>query len=64
MGGGIEYGITPNWSVKIEYQYVDLGSTTLRGDENTIDGTSTEYYINSKLKTNFQTVRLGVNYRF
>lgn len=63
LGGGIEYGITQNWSVKLEYQYVDLGTTKLRGQEIS-DGVPSDYYITSKLRTDFHTVRLGVNYRF
>jgi len=26
VGGGFEYAFTPNWTVKVEYLYVDLGS--------------------------------------
>ena len=55
VGGGLEYGLTPNWSVKAEYLYVSLGQdgylfpiATRRNDEN--------------LK--LHTVQLGVNYRF
>jgi outer membrane immunogenic protein len=28
VGGGVEGQLAPNWSVKAEYLYVDLGSTT------------------------------------
>ena len=24
LGGGVEYKINPNWSAKVEYQYIDL----------------------------------------
>ena len=27
-GAGIEYGFTQNWSAKLEYLYMDLGSRT------------------------------------
>jgi outer membrane immunogenic protein len=30
VGGGLEYGITPNWSAKLEYNYIDFGSETTR----------------------------------
>ena len=33
LGAGLEYGISPAWSVKFEYQYMDLGFTRL-----TLDG--------------------------
>jgi opacity protein-like surface antigen len=26
VGGGLEYGIAPNWSVKVEYNHYDFGS--------------------------------------
>ncbi len=29
VGGGIEYKFTPNWSLKAEYQYIDLGGEKL-----------------------------------
>jgi len=54
-GGGIEYKISPAWSVKAEYQYIDLGSEKLT------DGLGNSA---SSLDTSLQTVRLGVNYRF
>jgi len=50
VGAGLEYGITPNLSVKAEYLYVDLGnSTPVPGDK--VD-----------VKTN--VVRGGLNWRF
>lgn len=55
-GGGIEYKVTPAWSLKGEYQYIDLGSEKLTDTAN-IPATNS-------LDTSFQTVRLGLNYRF
>ena len=54
-GGGVEYKFTPAWSVKAEYQYIDLGSQKLTDNL----GIST-----NSLDTNFQTARVGLNYRF
>jgi outer membrane immunogenic protein len=54
VGGGIEYALNKNWSVKAEYMYVDLGRHTWFSGklwESSADLTS-------------NTVRLGVNYRF
>jgi opacity protein-like surface antigen len=28
LGGGIEYGFAPNWSIKAEYLYMDFGEYT------------------------------------
>jgi outer membrane immunogenic protein len=49
-GGGLEVGLTPNWSVKAEYLFVDL---------------SNQRYVlfgNTGFESNI--LRLGVNYRF
>ncbi len=54
-GGGIEYKFTPAWSLKAEYQYIDLGSEKLTDSL----GNAT-----NPLDTNFQTARVGLNYRF
>lgn len=53
VGGGIEWQFAPNWSLKTEYLYVDLGEQTLSGPS----GTYTT-------DTDFHTVRAGVNFRF
>jgi outer membrane immunogenic protein len=50
-GAGIEYGFTRNWSVKLEYLYMDLGSRTY-----SITG------VDNGLQSNY--LRLGVNYHF
>jgi outer membrane immunogenic protein len=61
VGAGIEYAFTPNWSAKIEWDYLKLPSRTfvltgavfpaLAGDTITSDH-------------NVQLVKLGINYRF
>lgn len=57
VGGGAEYGID-NWSLGLEYLYVDLGNA--EWDSNVID--------NNRFKGNadyaFSTVRASVKYRF
>jgi outer membrane immunogenic protein len=57
----------PNWSVKGEYQYINLGSVTQTGNAFTSDpsdlpfeGTSATRNVN----LTFNTVRVGVNYHF
>jgi outer membrane immunogenic protein len=54
VGGGIEYALDKNWSVKVEYLYVDLGRHTWFGGK---------LWESSSLLTS-NTVRLGVNYKF
>jgi outer membrane immunogenic protein len=50
-GLGMEVGFTPNWSAKIEYLYMDLGSRfyTLTGTDNGLQASH---------------LRFGVNYHF
>ncbi|WP_280953003.1 outer membrane protein [Mangrovicella endophytica] len=56
VGGGLEIGITQDWSIKAEYAYVDLGSET--ADAGELDPGETDVDID------FHTVKFGVNYRF
>jgi outer membrane immunogenic protein len=55
-GGGIEYAITPNWSTKLEYLHVDLGSFDCGAACNPTPP------VNVKLDENL--VRAGVNFKF
>jgi outer membrane immunogenic protein len=55
VGGGIEWAFLANWSAKVEYLYVDLGSISCGIACGAVDeGVSFKSSI----------VRLGVNYRF
>ncbi len=51
-GAGVEHAFTDNVTLKTEYLYTDLGKAKL------FDGDV------AKVKTNFHTVRVGVNYKF
>jgi outer membrane immunogenic protein len=51
VGVGAEFGLTPNWSAKVEYLYVDLNNSNF-----SISGASNGYQ--------FGVVRFGVNYHF
>jgi outer membrane immunogenic protein len=55
LGGGIEWAFAPNWSLKSEYLYVDLGDQTL---------TSPGGAFSSSTDLDFHTVRVGLNYKF
>jgi outer membrane immunogenic protein len=62
VGGGVEYKFNPSWSLKAEYQFIDLGSEKL-------SGTSYGYYCASataslKADHSYETVRVGLNYHF
>jgi outer membrane immunogenic protein len=56
-GAGVEYAWFGNWSAKLEYLYVDLGTTTC---SQAACGFATDEQV--KFKANL--VRAGVNYRF
>jgi len=51
LGLGMEVGITPNWSAKVEYLYMDLGSRNFFATG-----------VNNGFQSNI--LRLGVNYHF
>lgn len=53
IGGGAEYALTDNWTMKAEYIYSDLGSTNFSGLFNKND-----------LDFSMQTLKVGVNYKF
>jgi outer membrane immunogenic protein len=57
-GAGLEYGITRNWSAKIEYDYLGFGSQTLNFT------TPTTPLYTSSATLNIQEIKAGVNFRF
>ncbi len=61
IGAGLEYKINPAWSVKAEYQYINLG----KNDPKFLPGQFPSSYSALGGKVNddaFNTVRLGLNY--
>jgi outer membrane immunogenic protein len=55
-GLGVEYALMTNWSVKLEYLYVDLGNMDCGGNCSPVTPDDVSF------KTNL--VRAGINYRF
>jgi outer membrane immunogenic protein len=55
VGGGLEYAITNNWSTKVEYLHVDLGS---------FDCTACSSTPPVNVHLNEDIVRGGINYKF
>jgi outer membrane immunogenic protein len=53
LGAGLEYAFTPNWSAKLEYNYLDFGT-----ERTTAGG----LIVDTDLTTH--VVKAGVNYRF
>ena len=60
VGGGAEARIAGNWTAKVEYLYIDLGSMTT-GVNNQLNTTVTALF-NSRLADHI--VRAGLNYKF
>jgi outer membrane immunogenic protein len=54
-GGGVEYKISPGWTAKVEYQFVDLSQ------KNAIDQAGASL---NTVDTQLSTVRAGLNYHF
>ena len=65
LGGGLEWAISNNWTVKGEYLYVDLNSVSTNGltSSPNIPGTNpTAFGTSANLKLNI--ARGGINYKF
>jgi outer membrane immunogenic protein len=62
LGGGLEYAINPAWSLKGEYQYIDLGTTktSIAASDSVDGGNSVAGSLNTENK--YHTVRVGLNY--
>jgi len=58
-GGGIEGAIAGNWTAKIEYLYLDFGSTTIAPFLSGTGGTLNDYTGNVR----DHVIRVGLNYR-
>lgn len=58
VGGGVETALDNNWSAKLEYLYVDLGTRSI--DAFDVDGAP--FHVEYKIRSNI--VRVGLNYKF
>ena len=61
-GGGLEYSVWKNWTVKAEYLYVNLGNNSF--NENGIPAPNTSSFAVHFNDTAFHVVRAGANYKF
>jgi outer membrane immunogenic protein len=60
VGAGLEYGFTPNWSFKVEYNYMDFGGDTFNL---VIPGAGVIFTV-ADIDQQLHVVKAGVNYRF
>ena len=58
VGAGVEWAVWENWSVKLEYDYLDFGSRTVTFND-PLSGPA-----NISVSQRISEVKLGVNYRF
>jgi outer membrane immunogenic protein len=63
VGGGVEWALGNNWSVKAEYLYVDLGSINTTAAIPFPDGGTTNS-LNSSVDITAHIARAGLNYKF
>jgi outer membrane immunogenic protein len=61
VGAGIEYGITPNWTIKGEYLYADFGTVSTSNGVLTPPFAGSVIGNSAHLTTNI--ARIGVNYK-
>jgi outer membrane immunogenic protein len=64
VGAGVEYAVTRNWSVKAEYDFIDLGRESI-----TVVGTAAglingNVFADPNIRQQMHIGKLGVNYRF
>jgi outer membrane immunogenic protein len=66
LGGGLEYALWQQWTVRAEYLFVSLDSNTMTETAlKTIPGFPTPSSFNASFgRTSFNVVRFGLNYQF
>jgi outer membrane immunogenic protein len=66
VGLGIEQAFGPNWSAKVEYDFMDFGTKnyTFIGSQVTPLGVSTPVRFSSDISQTIHLVKVGLNYRF
>lgn len=62
MGAGSEYAFADNWSARLEYLYIDLGSYSYQDNGNALAPVNGTY--NTTISTRENLLRLSVNYKF
>ena len=60
-GAGAEYALSRNWSVKLEYLYVDLPDTSVVGFPSP---PTPAFRTRAHFENNLHQVRAGLNYKF
>ncbi|MDU6730098.1 MAG: outer membrane beta-barrel protein, partial [Bradyrhizobium sp.] len=58
IGAGAEYMFAPNWSAKVEYNYLDFGKSTLQYNNPLVASNRSEW------SDTVHTVKAGISYHF
>jgi outer membrane immunogenic protein len=64
LGMGVEYAFLPNWSAKIEYNYIDFDDETVAFPITTNLGTRATIDAIADVRQSLHLIKVGVNYRF
>lgn len=65
IGGGLEWAVANNWSVKAEYLYMNLGNQTIHSINTPPPGGLTAGSIATRFSdAEYNIVRVGMNYKF
>jgi outer membrane immunogenic protein len=65
LGAGVEFALRSNWSLKIEYQYLNFGSLSAEDDYFWKKCRQLyEHSVSADLDTDIHTIRVGLNYSF
>jgi outer membrane immunogenic protein len=64
LGAGIEHALGRNWSLKVEYQYLNLGDGDTQSELHFANGNPSNEKVTTAYDVDLHTVRMGINYRF
>ncbi len=60
LGVGLEYGLAPNWSAKLEYDHIEYAGRTVHFDQDPADGGP----FDQPESASVNLIKAGINYRF
>jgi outer membrane immunogenic protein len=66
IGAGVEYAFAPNWSAKLEYNFMDFGSHNLGFNfacADTVRVSVCGRNVNVDITENIHLIKFGINYR-
>jgi len=64
VGGGVEHALTPRWSVKAEYNYLDFGDSTIAYPASIVGAGTPVAAGTTKISEQEHIFKAGVNYHF